>query len=80
MCSMAQYNELGTRMKKFYEEISKTRSIRRTSVILRVDGKAFYTFTRGFQVPFDDVLIETVQQTMKYLCESIQRCLLGQCH
>lgn len=76
---MAQYNELGTRMKKFYEEISKTRLTRRTPVILRVDGKAFHAFTRGFQVPFDDILIETVQQTMKYLCESIQGCVLGYC-
>lgn len=76
---MAQYNELGTRMKKFYEEIPKTRLTRRTPVIIRVDGKAFHTFTRGFQVPFDDILIETVQETMKYLCESVQGCVLGYC-
>jgi tRNA(His) guanylyltransferase len=44
---------------------------------LDFDGKAFHTFTRGFQKPFDEVLIKTMQETMKYLCESIQGCVLG---
>lgn len=76
---MSSYNELGKRMKTFYEQIPKTKLMRRTPVIIRVDGKAFHTFTKGFQVPFDDVLIETMQQTMKCLCESIQGCVLGYC-
>lgn len=76
---MSSYNELGKRMKTFYEQIPKTKLMRRTPVIIRVDGKAFHTFTRGFQIPFDDVLIETMQQTMKCLCESIQGCVLGYC-
>lgn len=41
------------------------------------DGKAFHTFTRGFQKPFDEVLIKTMQETTKYLCENIQGCVLG---
>lgn len=49
----------------------------RTPVIIRIDGKAFHTFTRGFQKPFDDVLSKTMQETMKYLCENIQGCVLG---
>lgn len=44
---------------------------------LDFDGKAFHTFTRGFQKPFDEVLIKTMQETMKYLCENIQGCVLG---
>lgn len=76
---MNSYNKLGKRMKTFYEQIPKTKLMRRTPVIIRVDGKAFHTFTRGFQIPFDDVLIETMQQTMKCLCESIQGCVLGYC-
>lgn len=39
--------------------------------------KAFHTFTRGFQKPFDEVLIKSMQETMKYLCENIQGCVLG---
>lgn len=68
---------LGNRMKHNYEEVSKTRLVRRMPVIIRLDGKAFHTFTRGFKKPFDEILIKTMQQTMKYLCENIQGCVLG---
>ena len=70
-------DELGRRMKDFYEAIPKTKLMRRTPVAIRIDGKAFHTFTRGMKRPFDDILIETMQQTMKYLCENIQGCVLG---
>ena len=70
-------DDLGTRMKTFYENISKTRLMRRVPVAIRLDGKAFHTFTRGFQKPFDFVLMDTMQQTMKYLCENIQGCVFG---
>ena len=70
-------DELGTRMKTFYESVPKYRLMRRTPVAIRIDGKAFHTFTRGFQKPFDEVLIKSMQKTMKYLCENIQGCVLG---
>lgn len=70
-------DDLGNRMKTFYEEIPKTRLMRRTPVVIRIDGKAFHTFTRGFKRPFDDVLIKTMQDTAKYLCENIQGCQLA---
>lgn len=70
-------DDLGTRMKTYYEQIPKTRLMRRTPVIIRIDGKAFHTFTRGFQKPFDEILIRSMQETMKYLCENIQGCVLG---
>lgn len=70
-------DDLGTRMKTFYENIPKTRLMRRVPVAIRLDGKAFHTFTRGFQKPFDFVLMDTMQQTMKYLCENIQNCVFG---
>ena len=71
-------DSLGDRMKK-YEGVPKTALMRRNPVIIRIDGKAFHTFTRGFQRPFDNVLIESMQETMKYLCENIQGCKLGYC-
>ena len=74
---MPIHDELGTRMKEFYESVPKTKLMRRTPVAIRIDGKAFHTFTRGFSKPFDDVLINTMQDTMKYLCENIQGCVLG---
>lgn len=74
---MPAYDDLGTRMKAFYENIPKTKLMRRTPVAIRIDGKAFHTFTKGFQKPFDEVLIKSMQDTMKYLCENIQGCVLG---
>lgn len=70
-------DELGKRMKEFYETVPKTRLVRRIPVAIRIDGKAFHTFTRGFKTPFDEVLIKSMQETMKYLCENIQGCVLG---
>lgn len=74
---MPVHDDLGMRMKTYYEHIPKTKLMRRTPVAIRVDGKAFHTFTRGFQKPFDEVLIKSMQETMKYLCENIQGCVLG---
>lgn len=70
-------DELGTRMKEFYEGVPKTRLVRRMPVAIRLDGKAFHTFTRGFEKPFDEVLGRAMRETMKYLCENIQGCILG---
>lgn len=70
-------DDLGNRMKTFYEQIPRTRLMRRTPVVIRIDGKAFHTFTRGFKRTFDDVLIKTMQETAKYLCENIQGCSLA---
>ena len=71
------YDELSIRMKTFYEQIPKIKLIRRMPVIIRLDGKAFHTFTKGFKKPFDEILIKTMQETTKYLCENIQGCVLG---
>ena len=74
---MPVHDDLGVKMKTFYEQIPKTKLMRRCPVAIRIDGKAFHTFTRGFQKPFDEVLIKSMQGTMKYLCENIQGCVLG---
>lgn len=70
-------DELGKRMKEFYESVPKTRLVRRTPVAIRIDGKAFHTFTRGFEKPFDRVLMKAIQETMRYLCKNIQGCVFG---
>ena len=74
---MSVNDELGIRMKTYYESIPKTKLMRRTPVAIRIDGKAFHTFTRGFRRPFDPVLAMSMWDTMKYLCENIQGCVLG---
>lgn len=43
---MKKRDSLRDRMKRNYEDVSKTRLLRRTPVIIRLDGKAFQHFTR----------------------------------
>ena len=74
---MSVNDKLGTRMKTYYEQVPKARLVRRMPVAIHIDGKAFHTFTKGFKKPFDEVLIKSMQKTMKYLCENIQGCVLG---
>lgn len=68
--------EIADRMKT-YENIAKTQLEKKVPVAIRIDGKAFHTFTRGFEKPFDEVLINSMQETMKYLCANIQGCVFG---
>lgn len=76
MGNITSNDSLGDRM-KCYEYVTRTYLTRRTPVIVRIDGKAFHTFTRNFQRPYDQILLLTMQQTMKYLCENIEGCVLG---
>ena len=62
---------LGDRMKKNYEDRFRYYLPLRTYTILRIDGKAFHTYTRGLKRPFDDGLIADMDATAKYLCENI---------
>lgn len=73
---MIDKTDLAKRMKT-YEAVSKTTLVRRMPVIVRIDGKSFHSFTRGFDKPFDGVLMDAMKGTMKYLCQNIQGCVLG---
>lgn len=70
--------KLDERMKK-YEYVTRYYLMCRTPVIVRIDGKAFHTFTKGMKKPFDSVFMKSMQNTMKYLCENVQGCVLGYC-
>ena len=70
-------DDLGNRMKENYENRTKQFLPRRTNTLIRLDGKAFHTYTKGFDKPFDDVLINTMNETTKFLCENIQGCIFG---
>nr|DAH22469.1 MAG TPA: tRNAHis guanylyltransferase [Caudoviricetes sp.] len=74
---MSFNDSIGTRMKEYYEAVPKTKLMRRTPVAIRIDGKSFHTFTRGFQKPFDMILMTSMRETMKYLCKNIQGCVFG---
>lgn len=69
-------DNLGDRMKS-YENIERRYLTRRIPTLIRLDGKAFHSFTKGFQKPFDDVLMKSMWNTAKYLCEHIQGCKIA---
>lgn len=57
---MAKKNDsLGDRMKG-YEGVSRNFLTRRVPAIIRLDGKAFHTFTKGMEKPFDLVLTQAM--------------------
>lgn len=62
---------------KEYEMVSRSYLMRRNPIIIRLDGKAFHTFTRGLDKPFDIDFVNIMQKTMLALCEDIQGCVLG---
>ena len=68
---------LGDRMKDFYENRYRFYLTRRMPVIIRVDGNAFHTFTRGLDKPFDADFMRMMQETCKSLCADIQGCVGG---
>lgn len=67
---------LGDRMKR-YELASKNYLTRRIPAIIRLDGKAFHTFTRGLKKPFDENLSLCMGEAIKELMISIQGCKLA---
>ncbi len=60
-----------------YKYTSDQSLMRRTPVIIQIDGMHFHTFTKGLDKPFDGILVRSMQETAKYLCEHIQGCVLA---
>lgn len=63
-------NSLSDRMKD-YENVSRIYLPRRTYIMCRVDGRAFHTWTKGLDKPFDVGFIEDMNTTAAYLCQNI---------
>lgn len=64
-------DSLGDRMKEYYEDRTRICLQRRTYTIIRIDGKAFHTYTKGLKRPFDDQLITDMDELSCYLCKNI---------
>src|SRR6185369_1764528 len=62
---------LGDRMKSQYENRTRYYLPRRTYTIVRVDGKAFHTLTRGMEKPFDNHFANCMTGTCEYLFDEI---------
>lgn len=75
---MAKFDNdsLGNRQKG-YEAVYKQKLVPKMPIVMRIDGKAFHTFTKGMKKPFDDLLINSMQKTMLALCKDIPTCKLG---
>ena len=75
---MPVQDELGKRMKK-YENQSDRQLVKKQPVIIRVDGRSFHKFAKKLNKPFDDILIDSMHDTMLYLCRNVGGCVLGYC-
>ena len=73
---MSNKDSLGERMKD-YEGRSQSHLPRRTYTILRIDGKAFHSFLKHAQRPYDLGVMDDMDSTAKFLCENIQGCKLA---
>jgi tRNA(His) guanylyltransferase len=63
---------LGDRMKANYEDRYRIKLTRRMPVILRLDGKAFHTLTKGCEKPFDQKLCRAMYKSAYQVCGEIQ--------
>ena len=63
--------ELSARMKA-YEGVTKQFLMAKTPIIVRIDGKAFHTWTRGLKAPFDEKFYAAMAGTAKDLVNSVQ--------
>ncbi len=62
---------LSDRMKQ-YERPTDMYLVRRMPAIIRIDGKAFHSFTRGFSPDHDEVFRALMETTTESLCREIQ--------
>lgn len=65
---------LGDRMKDNYENRARHYLIRRMPVIVRVDGKAFHTYTAGMEKPFDRHILSEMARSARMVAEHMQGC------
>lgn len=69
-------DSLGDRMKS-YEDCYRIQLPIRMPVILRIDGKAFHTYTKGCKRPVDAGLVECMNLTAIELCKRVQGCQIA---
>lgn len=62
---------------KQYEAVNDMYLVPKIPFIIRVDGKNFSTYTRGFKKPFDKIMGKTMREVATKLCEEIPGAVLG---
>jgi tRNA(His) 5'-end guanylyltransferase len=69
--------DIGTRFKTNYEAPACHHLTRRTPVVVRVDGRAFHTFTRNFERPFSYQFSTSMTNAAMYVASQMQGFKLG---
>lgn len=72
MSDNSLHDTLGARMKRQYEDITRIFLPRRTYTIVRVDGKAFHSYTRNLERPYDKGFMAVMDWTANALCREMQ--------
>jgi tRNA(His) guanylyltransferase len=70
-------SNLGDRMKRYEVQGGSGTLLTRTPVIIRLDGKAFHTFTKGLQKPYDRELHQAMCTSMLYAATNMQGVKFG---
>jgi len=63
---------IGERMKENYEHRQRYMLVRRTPVIIRVDGRTFHSWTRGLERPFDRRFIDAMCRATAIVLREMQ--------
>jgi len=64
-------DQLGAYFKEQYESTTRVVLPKRTHTIIRLDGNAFHTYTRGLPKPFDETLHDDLVSSAAFLCAKI---------
>jgi tRNA(His) 5'-end guanylyltransferase len=70
MAKSTKRDALGDRMKR-YENVTRFTLPKRTYTIMRIDGRAFHTWTKGLKRPYDISLMDCMNAAALALCEQI---------
>lgn len=73
---MSSKDSLGDRMKSYEDSFRFSLPVR-LPVIVRVDGKAFHTYTKNCKRPVDPGLVACMNTTAMELCKTMQGCQLA---
>ncbi len=68
---------IGDRFKNNYEGPARHLLTHRTPVVVRIDGRAFHTFTRDFCKPFDRKLIDMMVLSAIHVFTEMQGCKMA---
>ncbi|WP_298751968.1 tRNA(His) guanylyltransferase Thg1 family protein [uncultured Arcobacter sp.] len=68
---------IGQRMKQYEHVYTSDCVEKKTPVVIRIDGKAFHTYTKGFEYPFDEDITYAMDKTTEYLVKNVQNCCIG---